>query len=263
VARTVRNESDRIPFYVPVNEISFLAWAIGHKGIIQPIQIGQAHEIKKQLVRTAIAGMEAIWDVEPRARFAHVDPIIHVMPPRDRPDLAAQAAGQRAAQFDAWDMICGRTEPSVGGAPKYLDVIGINYYHSNQFESPDVRLRWEDHPRDDRWIPLHQLLDEIHRRYGRPIFMAETSHFGDGRARWIKEIAEEVYIARLQGVPIEGVCLYPIIDRPDWEEPTHWHNSGLWDLRPSADGRLERVHNPAYLHAFHWSRHLLAEIGCG
>ena len=40
---------------------------------------------------------------------------------------------------------------------------------------------------------------------------------------------------------MEGVCIYPIIDRPDWEDPNHWHNSGLWDLRLNEANRLERV----------------------
>ena len=40
---------------------------------------------------------------------------------------------------------------------------------------------------------------------------------------------------------MEGVCIYPIIDRPDWEDPNHWHNSGLWDLRVNGADRLERV----------------------
>lgn len=261
-ARIVHNESDGAPVYVPVNEISFLAWAIGYKEIIHPVHSGKSWEVKKQLIRAAIAAMETIWDIDPRARFAHVDPIIHVIPPRDRPDLAGQAAGQRDAQFDAWNMLCGRLEPSLGGAMKYLDVLGINFYHSNEFEAPDVRLRWEDHPRDDRWVPFHTLLDEVYRKYQRPMFIAETSHFGDGRARWIREIAEEIYIARLQGTPIEGVCLYPVIDRPDWEDPDHWHNSGLWDLQRQQNGELERVVNADYLEAFQWARDLLAEVGC-
>jgi beta-glucosidase/6-phospho-beta-glucosidase/beta-galactosidase len=262
VAHVVKNESERIPFYVPVNEISFLAWAVGHKGIIQPVIIGRASEVKQQLVRAAIAGMEAVWSVDPRARFAHVDPIIHVVAPRERPDLIEQSAAQRRAQFDAWDMLAGRLDPSLGGHPKYLDVIGVNYYHANQWETPDVRMRWEDNPRDDRWVPFHQLLDEIYQRYNRPVFIAETSHFGTGRGQWIDEIAHEVYLARLEGVPVEGVCLYPIIDRPDWENDQHWHNSGLWDLRETAGGRLERVPCDDYIAALHRSQNLLREIGC-
>jgi beta-glucosidase/6-phospho-beta-glucosidase/beta-galactosidase len=261
-AQLVRNETDAPPVYVPVNEISFLSWAIGHRGIIQPVLLGKGWEIKRQLVRAAIAGMDAVWEVDPRARFAHVDPVLHVMPPRDRPDLAEQAARQREAQFQAWDMIAGRLCPELGGDIKYLDMVGVNYYHANQFETPDVRLRWEDDPRDDRFLPFHRLLDEIHQRYARPFFVAETSHFGDGRARWIQEIAQEVYVARMQGIPVGGVCLYPIIDRPDWEDDRHWHNSGLWDLAPDAHRRLARIPCTPYLDAFHAGQTLLAELGC-
>jgi hypothetical protein len=261
-AHLVKNETDAPPFYVPVNEISFLSWAVGHRGIIQPVMLGKGWEIKQQLVRAAIAGMEAVWSVDPRARFAHVDPIIHIIPPRDRPDLADQAARQREAQFQSWDMLAGRLCPELGGAMKYLDIVGVNYYHANQFETPDIRLRWEEDPRDDRWLPFHRLLDEVHQRYGRPFFVAETSHFGEGRARWLEEIAQELYVARLQGIPVGGVCLYPIIDRPDWEDSSHWHNSGLWDLRPDAHGTLHRVPCLEYLGALQASQALLADLGC-
>jgi hypothetical protein len=54
-------------------------------------------------------------------------------------------------------------------------------------------------------------------------------------------VADEVGKARSAGVGVEGLCIYPIIDRPDWDDPDHWHNSGLWDLRQRADGKLERV----------------------
>jgi hypothetical protein len=47
------------------------------------------------------------------------------------------------------------------------------------------------------------------------------------------------------GIPIEGVCLYPILDRFDWNDPTHWHNSGLWDLE-HRDGTYVRVLNQEY-----------------
>ena len=40
--------------------------------------------------------------------------------------------------------------------------------------------------------------------------------------------------ARADGVPIGGICLYPLVDRHDWNDPSHWHDSGLWDVeRPS------------------------------
>jgi hypothetical protein len=180
VARYLADHSDDVPFYTPVNEISFLAWAVGHRGMIHPFALGRDQELKRQLVRAAVAGCEAVWAVNPRARFVHGDPVIHVVPPRGRPDLADAATRQRAAQFDAWDMLAGRLHPELGGHPRYLDIVAVHYYHANQWEHPDVRLRWEDTPRDERWVPLHRLLAEVYERYRRPFLMGETSHFGGG-----------------------------------------------------------------------------------
>ena len=36
-----------------------------------------------------------------------------------------------------------------------------------------------------------------------------------------------VFVALL--VPVLGLCLYPLVDRPDWNDASHWHHSGLWD----------------------------------
>lgn len=243
-ARCVAEHTDRVPFYCPINEISFLAWAAGEVAYLHPGYTDRGHEVKRQLVRAAIAGIEAIWSVDPRARILHIDPVIHVVHPVNRPDLAAAAAEQRVRQFHAWDMLAGAMDPALGGHPRYLDILGVNYYHANQWEYPETRLRWEDSPRDPRWAPLRSLLAEAHRRYGRPLFLGETSHFGSGRARWIAEVTDEVAAARAAGVPVEGLCLYPIIDRPDWDDPSRWHNSGLWDIgrvTVGDDVRLERV----------------------
>jgi len=249
IARLVSDMDDAVPFYTPINEISFFSWAAGEQGIMHPYLRGVGGDLKRQLVRAAIAGMEAILEVDPRARFLHVDPLIHVVTPRGRPELARAAAEQDASQFDAWDMLAGGMHPELGGRAAYLDVIGVNYYHANQWEHPDQRLRWEDTPRDPRWVPLHRLLAELYARYERHLVISETSHFGAGRCRWLREVADEAGQARDAGVPLEGLCIYPVIDRPDWEDPDHWHHSGLWDLRPTADGRLERVPCADYLAA--------------
>jgi beta-glucosidase/6-phospho-beta-glucosidase/beta-galactosidase len=247
LARVVSDTGGAVPFYTPINEISFFAWAAGEVGYMYPFMRGKGAELKRQLVRATIAGMEAIRAVDPRARFVLVDPLIHVVTPRGRPDLARAAADQRASQFDAWDMLAGGLHPELGGSPACLDVVGVNFYHANQWEYPDQRLRWEDTPRDPRWIPLRRLLAEVHTRYGRPMLISETSHFGAGRGRWLREVAEEAGEARAAGVPLEGLCIYPILDRPDWDDPAHWHNSGLWDLRPGENGTLERVPCAEYL----------------
>ena len=93
----------------------------------------------------------------------------------------------------------------------------------------------------ERWVPLHRLLEEAWSRYRRPIFIGETSHVGVGRAEWLRELTDEVCIALRRGVPLQGICLYPIIDRFEWDDPGHWHNCGLWDLSRERDGTLRRV----------------------
>jgi beta-glucosidase/6-phospho-beta-glucosidase/beta-galactosidase len=143
-------------------------------------------------------------------------------------------------------MMTGQVEPQLGGHPRYLDIMGANYYHANQWEYPDRRMHWEDRPRDERWVPLHRLLAELYDRYRRPLFIGETSHFGAGRGRWIREVYDEVLQAMKNGVPMEGITIYPIIDRPDWDDLEHWHNSGLWDLHPDEQGNLQRVLNEEY-----------------
>lgn len=246
VARFFADRSDDVPFYSPVNEISFMSWAATRE-LMFPFAHGRDTELKRQLVRSAIAGCEAIWEVDRRARFVFPEPTIHCVPLHTRPAWTAPAEQQNESQFEAWDMIAGYKDPDLGGNPKYLDIMGSNFYHSNQWECPDGdRIHWHIKPRDPRWVPLSQLLQNIYARYGRPLFIAETSHVGVGRAEWILEIAQEVQLARENGVPIEGICLYPILDRTDWDDPEHWHNSGLWDLRLTEDGQYERYLNETY-----------------
>jgi beta-glucosidase/6-phospho-beta-glucosidase/beta-galactosidase len=261
VARVVADHTDQVPFYSPINEISFLCWAAGDTGgFIHPHARGRGNELKRQLARAAVAGIDAIWAVDRRARIVHVDPVIKVFPPRNRPDLAVDAEQYTESQFEAWDMLSGRTEPQLGGRAHYLDVMGINFYHSNQWEHEGAgRLRWEDEPRDERWVPLHQLLEGLYRRYQRPICLGETSHFGSGRARWIREIGQEVAAAIRAGVPVEGVCLYPIVDRPDWDDANHWHNSGLFDVVRESDGTLRRVLNDEYAAALREAQATVAD----
>ena len=187
---------------------------------------------------------------------------MNVLPPRNRPDLGPKAEMYRLSQFEAWDMISGRLHPELGGRPDYLDIPGSNFYHSNEWEiEGNGRLRWEDEPRDERWQPYHRMLLELWRRYERPVYIGETSHFGTGRARWIREIGREIELALECGVPLEGVCLYPVIDRYDWQDPAHWHNSGVWDFAHGNPGDFERVLNPDYAPALKEAQARLAALG--
>jgi hypothetical protein len=137
--------------------------------------------------------------------------------------------------MQVWDMLA---ELGV------LDLIGVNHYHSGQWEvCTEERLHW--HERDPRRRAFSELRVEAARRYDRRLIVAETSHFGERRAQWLNEMASEVREAKRAGVPVEGLCLYPIVDRPDWNDEAHWHHSGLFDV--STDGTHRRT--PCRRHA--------------
>ena len=263
-ARFVGAQGSGVPFYTPVNEISFYCWAAGEVGWFHPFAHGRGAELKRQLVRAWIAAVDAIRAVDSRARFVSVEPLIHVVPPKGEPDHGGRAAAMRESQFEAWEMIAGTRAPELGGAAGYLDVIGVNFYHDNQWEEPGgAKLHWHVHPRDPRWMPLHRLLQEVHARFGRPLLISETSHVGVGRAEWIRELTDEVALAVAAGVPLEGICLYPILDRFEWDNPAHWHNSGLWDYTHEPDGTFTRVLNAEYAEELRRCQLRLAAIGCG
>jgi hypothetical protein len=219
------NETDEVPFISPINEISFFSWVCGDEGIFYPYARGRGDELKMQLVRAAIACIEAVWDVDPRARIVHIDPVVNVVARPERPWDEARADGYRLAQYSAWDMICGLDCPHLGGDQRYLDIIGLNYYLHNQWFYPDREMIPFSHP---LYRPLRELLREVSERYGCPMFIAETGIEDDLRPAWLRYIGREVRAALSAGVPIEGVCLYPIVNHPGWEDERHCYN-GLWD----------------------------------
>src|SRR5438876_12414380 len=69
VARYFDRRIDGTPFYTPINEISYFAWAAGDAGVFAPHANGRSFELKLNLVRAALAGIEAIWAVNSRARI--------------------------------------------------------------------------------------------------------------------------------------------------------------------------------------------------
>ncbi|HEY0836263.1 MAG TPA: beta-glucosidase [Azospirillum sp.] len=217
LAELVRDETDAVPFYCPVNEIAYWSWAGGDMAMMNPCERGRGLELKHQLVRAAVAGIEAVRAVDPRARFVHVDPVINVVAHPDRPQDRVEAAAFSRAQYQSWDMTAGDYWPGLGGRPELLDIIGVNYYSDNQwFLGGDTITRDSPHYR-----PFREILADVWARHRRPILVAETGAEGDARAPWLDYVAGEVMAAMAAGVPVEGICLYPILDYPGWTNDRH------------------------------------------
>jgi beta-glucosidase/6-phospho-beta-glucosidase/beta-galactosidase len=226
------SEFDEMPLISPINEISFFSWAGGEAGIFNPFAHHRGDEIKRQLVRATIQAVHAMRAVNPAIRFFQIDPIINVVPRSDSDEDVRNAEGYRRSQFEAWDMITGRVQPELGGRDDFIDVIGVNYYIHNQFI-------WQGHmivPSDPRYRHVSVMLQEVYERYRRPIFVAETGIEDDTRPAWFRYMCKEVLTALAAGVPVEGICLYPIVNHPGWDDDRHCYN-GMFDYADAGGHR--------------------------
>ncbi len=247
VARHLCPDPNAVAYFTPINEASFFAWAAGEVGDFAPHCRQRGPELKVALARAAIAGINAIWSVLPRARIVNVDPLCRVAAPVDRPDLADGVARfNRVSVFETFDMLCGRLRPDLGGSRRHLDIVGVNYYTDNQWELGPHNIPLA--ATDPRRVPLSQLLYKVWRRYGGPFLITETAHKGAMRPEWMDYIARECSQLLSAGVPLAGVCLYPIIGMPQWHTPHHWELMGLWDL-VDRDSVLHREMCEPMLHA--------------
>ncbi len=232
VVQFIKTQGYSCSMFAPLNEISFLSWAGGDKGAINPCAIGRGAELKRNLIRAAIASSKVLKQEMPNARLISPEPVIHIVghPALEGDDVEAETYS--LAQYQAWDMLSGRLDPELGGKPEYLDIIGINFYEQNQWVH-NTRTLTRDDP---RYRPFHKLIQDVWTRYRRPIFISETGTEDERRAEWFNYICDEVRLALNSGIPVQGICLYPILNHPGWENDRHCHN-GLFDYADPTGGR--------------------------
>lgn len=253
--------SARLPgpyFFTPINEITFFSFCGGEWGWVAPYKTNrQTREaLRLALCKASIAGVKAIREVLPDARMIHVDPLVQVVAPPDRPDLKDAAAHETFVDtFLAWDILFGKEHPELGGAPDILDIVGANNYSFGQMEYREQGPHKALEPGSPGIEPLCTLLHRIWERYRRPMVIGETSGMGKGRPDWLRDVMQESLAAVNMGMDLHGVCLFPAIDMPDWHTG-EWLHNGICDL-VECDGRLARIaHHPYVEELRRWQREL-------
>ncbi|MBV9992381.1 MAG: beta-glucosidase [Alphaproteobacteria bacterium] len=213
-AATIGRMSGNAPLWCPINEISYWSYAAGTEGFIEPAARGRAEDIKRQLVSAFLAAATRLRAVDSRARCLATDPLIHVT---SRLGDSQEARAIVESSFAAWDMLLGRAAPELGGHEGAIDLLGANYFPDNQRSIDDglVGLGCIG------YRPLHVLIETLWSRYGLPILLSETGAEGANASAWLSYISREVALAVDDGIPVEGVCLYPAMDYPGWIDDRH------------------------------------------
>ena len=231
---------DGILIVTPVNEVSFLSWLGGDARGTSPYCVNQGWEVKYMLMKAYIEGIEQMKSVDPDLLIMTTEPLVNIIASDpDNTSSVIDAAHKHNEQYQVLDMLTGKICPELRGKPEYLDIIGLNFYYNNQWTYPEHQfIPWNDTPPDTRWRKLQHLIEEVFLRFQKPIVISETSHPKEDRPKWFNMITKECLEVLNKRLPLYGCCLYPIIDRPDWDFPEQWHQSGLWDI--SNVGNLER-----------------------
>ena len=71
--------------------------------------------------------------------------------------------------------------------------------------------------------PLHVMLRDLWQRYQRPILITETGAEAAAAVGWLGYVASEVRQAQRDGAEMLGICLYPVMDYPGWDDDRHCH----------------------------------------
>ncbi|WP_376096797.1 beta-glucosidase [Roseomonas sp. CCTCC AB2023176] len=224
--RLLAEEEGQPPAICPVNEMSFWSWAGGEVAYFNPGVRHRGGELKGRLVQASVAAMRAARAAVPGTTILSVDPIINVLP--KHPEDTDSARAYHDSQWHAWHGLLGQAWPEFGGGPDGFDVMGVNYYWNNQWEregdaGKTVLMG------DPRHRPLRELLHDAWNRFHKPMILAETSIEGTPRAPWLRYVGDEIRAAMRMGIPIGGICLYPVLSHLGWDNDRYCPN-GLFEM---------------------------------
>jgi beta-glucosidase len=106
-------------------------------------------------------------------------------------------------------------EPLQDLEPGRIDVLGLDYYAHCQWHFDDTGGA----PNTPFPLPLAEQIHLYWDRYKVPCLITETNIRGrtSDRATWFKYVLEQSEAARRMGVPLDGICWFPVIDSTDWD----------------------------------------------
>jgi beta-glucosidase len=272
-ARIAERFRGRIRTFTPLNEPRITAWYAGMLGHWPPFRRGWRGflQVLVGVAKGIVTTERALRDVEPELVSVHVDAgDVYVT---DDPSLAAEAERRQQIGFLALDLVSGRVDEShplrrwildhgvdertldwFRERPLELQVVGVNAYplfSRKVLKRRDRRLRISM-PYASADV-LERLCELYHARYRVPLLISETATEGSVARRmdWLSSSVAAIEHARERGIPVVGYTWWPMLALVTWayragrKAPDYYlKQMGLWDLRPDAQSRLERVRTP-------------------
>ncbi|TCH98314.1 beta-glucosidase [Roseococcus sp. SYP-B2431] len=209
-ARWLHAEGVPVAGWVPVNEISFWAWAGGEKGHFEPYLQDQGSALKRQLVRAHLAVTRALRDAGFHEPIMLAEPLIWVLPRDGTPEAAQRARNLMEGSFEAVEMIL-REDPTA------VDIVGLNHYPHNQwFEGAE-----QVSSADPRYRTLRHLLSDVEARFRLPMALTETGAEEPRGDAWLAYVGNELAAAAEDGIALQGACIYPVMDYSGWDNERH------------------------------------------
>ena len=208
--RMLREEVSDIGGWVPINEMAFWSWAGGHKGGFSPYLSDRGDDLKNQLVHGHLAVAKALREEGNFHPIIVCEPLIWIHPEEGGEEEAYLIRLKMEGAFAAVEAI-------LLADPTAIDVLGLNYYRHNQWTVPGRQIN----PGEPGHRPLRYLLNDAAKRLALPIAITETGAEEPFGTDWLEHITEEVAAALAMGVDLRGICIYPIMDYPGWDNGRH------------------------------------------
>jgi len=263
-------------YYTPLNEPFVNAEWCGWSGTWPPYLRGLSGFVSmmRQLCKGIVLTVESVKRLQPEAVLVHVEAAKKYVPADA--SFAEPTQLWNEIRYVMWELVQGRVDGahplagwllSHGMTPEDLawfrekaievDIVGINYYPQfsvNVIDKEVIEKEKIPAPVLAGEQELVEIAVDIYRRYGRPVFITETSYNGDERQRveWLEKVVEAGSRIVEEGVDLFGITWFPFMDMVDWPYRTNGRSIkenmatfGLYTLEEMPDGTLRRVKNEA------------------
>ena len=266
-ARFAGRYGEQVRFYTPMNEPLLNAMYCGEDGRWPPALTGEEGFVTliRQLTRGIVQTQRAIRDSLAEPVFVHVEATFRY--------VGGPAGRIRFLEERNWlvyDLLFGRVRedhPLHG----YLATNGFSdedlvYFRECETEPDILGLNYYPHLTTTEFLPngerrnvwsgaegMEELIRSFYARYGKPIFLTETSVSGSVEARigWLRDSIALVHRLRAEGLPIVGYTWWPLFSLVDWayreeESPAenYLRHMGMYDLEPDGEGGFLRIETP-------------------